>query len=78
MSSHSLFHILRVFRHVFGQNGGDNSIFMKILKDFDDSMQNKCIEMCVFAYLESSSSDSTSFWFKICEEKTSLLRDVSQ
>ena len=43
-----------------------------MLEDFDDFMQNKtckCIEMCVFACLDTLSSDSTSFWFKICEKK---------
>ena len=55
----------------FGQNSGGNSFFMKMLEDFDDSLQNKtskCIEMCILLWTLYQ-SDSTSFWFKICEEK---------
>ena len=65
MSLHSLFHNLRVFIDKFiGQNGGNNSIFLKSLADFDDFTQNKTckgIEMSVSACLDSFSSDSTSF-----------------
>ena len=56
----------------FGENGSGNSFFQKMLEVFDDSMQNKtckCIEMCVFACLNSLPRYSTSFWFKIYEEK---------
>ena len=50
----------------FRQNGGDSLIFLKMLEDFDNSMQNKTFKfMCVFACLDCLSSDSTSFWFKI-------------
>ena len=55
-----------------GQNAGDSSIFLKMLKDFVDFMQNKtgkCMEMSVFGCLDCLSSDSTRFWFNICEEK---------
>ena len=53
-------------------NGSNNSIFLKILGDFDNFMQNKtckCIEMWVFTRSDCFSSESRSFWFKIREEK---------
>ena len=69
---HHYFIFYDVLHMFYRQNSGDNSIFLKMLKDFDDYMQNKtckCIKMTVFACLDSLPSDSISFWFKICEEK---------
>ena len=57
---------------IFGQNGGGNSFFLKMLEDFDNSVQNKTskyIEMCVLLVWTLYPGDSTGFRFKICEEK---------
>ena len=60
-----------------GQNGGDSSIFLKILKDFDDSLLNKtseCMEMCIFVFKTVYQVILVVFGSKSARKKTSLRR----